>query len=158
MQGIEMDVIMEQTGFSSTAIWNILRTPQALEIVKAVHARVIRNGHETLPDKIAAIQFQALDNIAEFIGDKEMAKKNPFAFYDRSIKAAELTASLQKKGLEPADRGGVVNNTQINAVIVSPEHQKALGDGLSRAVEAARLHQALPSGSVGNLASLDSGS
>ena len=157
LQGKNDDEIREITGFSSTAIWNILRTPEAMEIKKQVHSRILDRGLLSIPEKLAAIQFQALENVAEFIGNKELKEKNPFAFYDRSVKAAELVTNMTKHG------GGVetpsearVNNTQINAFFLTPEQQKQVSAGIERALTVSKKFEEIPATSVGNLQSLAS--
>ena len=66
LEGKTDDEIRDITGFSSTAIWNILRTPEAQEIKATVHRRVFSRGLEDLPSKIAAIQFEVEKKMQEF--------------------------------------------------------------------------------------------
>jgi hypothetical protein len=158
LQGDDDDTIREKTGFSSTAIWNILRTPEAEQIKNTVHAKVIADGLRTIPDKVASIQAIALENIASFIGNKEMAQKNPFSFFDRSVKALEVTSALQKRGhIEQDSQNSSQNPNQTNIqnnFIIAPEQSKQLLAGLPKALSVGEIHADVAPVSVGNLASL----
>ena len=157
LEGKNLDEIRDITGFSSTAVDSILRTPEAEKIKNAVQARVISNGLNTIPEKLAAIQFKAIENISEFLHNPENAS-NPFAFYDRSVRAAELVNTLTKNtNFEvPASPSNpsTVNNTQINVNVLSAEKQEQVSAGISRALEVASRHQTLLPESVGHLSSL----
>ncbi len=161
LQGDDDDVIMEKTGYSRVAVWNILRTPEAEKIKNAVHAKVISRGLQSVPEKIAAIQAISLENISKFISDTDNAKKNPFSFFDRNVKALEVVGNLQKKGIFGEDPPHNSQNqlpsgqTNIqNNFILAPEHAKPLLAGLSKAQEVAEAHPEMGLQSIGNLASL----
>lgn len=135
--GMSNEDIATKYGMTKQHVSNILGTPQAALLRKEILDRLQERAAQRIPERLEAIAVKAVDRIHDVINDDELAKSHPFQMVDRSVKLLQGTKKIDKE----RDGGGGVKVDR--AIILSGSHSKELLEGLAKADEAKRLHEAV---------------
>ena len=149
--GLSNDEVGKRFGYGKQQVSNILNTPQGKKLKELIANRIREMNLLTLEDRMAFMQKNALGNVDKVLADEDgmIMQRAPLALFDRSL--AFLKSSGALKGDIPQSAGNtLVGNAKTVNVVLSPEANQLLRDGLSKAKEVEVIHgNLIPATTVG---------
>ena len=149
--GLSNEDVGKRFGYGKQQVSNILNTPQGKKLKELIANRIREMNLLTLEDRMAFMQKNALGNIDKVLADEDgtIIQRAPLALFDRSL--AFLKSSGALKGDIPQSSGNtLVGNAKTVNVVLSPEANQLLRDGLSKAKEVEVIHgNLIPAATVG---------
>ena len=149
--GLSNDEVGKRFGYGKQQVSNILNTPQGKKLKELIANRIREMNLLTLEDRMAFMQKNALGNVDKVLADEDgtIMQRAPLALFDRSL--AFLKSSGALKGDIPQSSGNtLVGNAKTVNVVLSPEANQLLRDGLSKAKEVEVIHgNLIPAATVG---------
>lgn len=124
MSGMSIPELRHKYDRTDKHLRNVLNTIEAKNIVREIQAQNLAREMEAAPAKIDALKLQALNTLGEMLGDEEMKKKSPFAFWDASRKTLETVSRLNSNASAiPASQNhqNIQQNFQQNILSASPD-------------------------------------
>lgn len=140
LNGLTNVQLAEKYDLNQSYISQIWNSRQAVAIRNRVKESIFKENEGTFDERRKQACLKAFENMEKFLNNKELAVKAPFPFFDRSVKAYEVLSETQTPYIPSSSTTNITNNVQLN-VLSDPEKRKHLGDGLTRALEVARLHE-----------------
>jgi hypothetical protein len=133
--GISNKAIAERFGYTPQQISNILCSDQA-KIIKQLVTNFIRNQLEQdTGARLKRIEQRALENIETVITSEDVLAKHPLAMFDRCLVFLKGVGKLE----------GEKSAVPTQNIFIGAEAAKSLIDGMHKANEAHKLHNAVPS-------------
>jgi hypothetical protein len=149
--GLSNEHVGKRFGYGKQQVSNILNTPQGKKLKELIANRIREMNLLTLEDRMAFMQKNALGNIDKVLADEDgtIIQRAPLALFDRSL--AFLKSSGALKGDIPQSSGNtLVGNAKTVNVVLSPEANQLLRDGLSKAKEVEVIHgNLIPAATIG---------
>jgi hypothetical protein len=149
--GLSNEDVGKRFGYGKQQVSNILNTPQGKKLKELIANRIREMNLLTLEDRMAFMQKNALGNIDKVLADEDgtIIQRAPLALFDRSL--AFLKSSGALKGDIPQSSGNtLVGNAKTVNVVLSPEANQLLRDGLSKAKEVEVIHgNLIPAATIG---------
>lgn len=123
LSGMSIPELRHRFERTDTHLRNILNTEQAKNIVREIQSKTLAREMEDAPARISALKMKALNTMDEMLGDEEMKKKSPFAFWDASRKTLETVSRLDSTISTPSPQHhtNVQQNIQQNILNASPD-------------------------------------
>lgn len=140
--GLSNEEVGKRFGYGKQQVSNILNTPQGKKLRELIANRIREMNLVTLEDRLGFIQANAFKNIDSVIADEDgsIRERAPLALFDRSL--AFLKSSGALKGDQPTlpATNPLVGNAKTVNVVLSPEANQLLREGLSKAKEVEEIH------------------
>lgn len=139
--GLSNEEVGKRFGYGKQQVSNILNTPQGKKLREIIANRIREMNLLTLEDRLAYMQKNALANMDKVLADEDgrLLERAPLALFDRSMSFLKASGALKGEQLPPATNPLVGNAKTVN-VVLSPEANQLLREGLSKAKEVEVIH------------------
>jgi len=111
--GMSIPELRVRFGRTDSHITNVIRTPQATEIIRKIQSNSLKNATSQASERLAALREKAIERMEDLICDDELRKESPFAFWEASRKTLDTVSRIS---LPPSAPSQPSPSTQIGTV------------------------------------------
>lgn len=135
--GMGNEAIGLKVGFTKEHVSSILNMPRAKELMAVLLTKLEAKITDNIPEVLNESAIIASKRINEVLKDDVLARKSPFAVAGLALDVLKGVGHLKGGG-----NGAPVapNVTNVGAVIISPNQQSSIMDGLQKIQEVRMLH------------------
>lgn len=139
--GINREDISNKFGITKQHVTNIVNTPQAAILRRAIHNKMMNSVETSIEDNLTRAAVKASERIRDYIEDDERYKNNGASVVDRSFRALQAVGKIRSGSNESAPTIQNQSNMFVNRMtVMTAEAAKELAEALRLSAEVEKMY------------------